>query len=158
MTMASNASDSVPFLICRCGSLLCALALEHVMESMRPLPVSPVPAMPSFLLGLAIIRGSATPVVHVALLMGEAEPVAPTRFVSMKMGARTAAFAVDSVVGIRALKRELVQEIPILLQKVESGGVAAITLLDTELLLVLESARIIPEGVWDALAEQESPA
>jgi len=46
------------YLLCRIGSRIGALALKDVRETMRPLPIEPLVGTPSFVLGLAIIRGS----------------------------------------------------------------------------------------------------
>jgi len=49
--------DCASSLLVATGSVTCAIPIEHVSETMRPLPVEPIGAVPSFLLGLAIIRG-----------------------------------------------------------------------------------------------------
>ncbi len=155
--MGVPASPSNTFLICRGGSELCALPIEHVVETMRPLPIKAIPDMPSFMLGVAIIRGDPTPVVHVANLLDGVAERSPTRFVSIKLGARPLAFALDSVIGIRTLGMEVLSDIPLLLQAVDSNRVAAIGILDTELLLVLRSARLVPSAVWSTLDQQAQP-
>lgn len=154
MTMAGFPSAASAYLVCRSGPRLCALPIEQVVETMRPLPTSPLAAMPPFLMGAAIIRGAVVPVVNLARLMGDAETVPPSRFVTIALEARTVAFAVECVVGVRILKTQTVDDIPLLLQAVDTGCVAAITVLDAELLLLLQSARLIPDSVWDALNSQ----
>jgi purine-binding chemotaxis protein CheW len=149
--MAGHLATSDAFLVCRSGTRLCALPLENVVETMRPLPVNPIPTMPPFLMGVAIIRGAVSPVVNVARLVDDTSDTLPTRFVTLKLGTHTVAFAVDDVLGIRALNADLVEGIPLLLHAVENSNVAAITVLDAELLLVLQSARVIPEDVWETL-------
>jgi len=155
MTMSSDVSNASGFLICRCGSQLCAFSLEHVIESMRPLPVSAIPDMPPFLLGVAIIRGALTPVVQLSQLIGAKASMLSTRFVTMATGTRITAFAVDSVIGVHLLDLALVLPITILSTQVESSNIAAITLLDSELLLVLQNSRIINDEVWNALTCQD---
>jgi len=156
--MADSASPSCTFLICRSGAELCALPVEHVVETMRPLPTQPIPDMPPYMLGVAIIRGAPTPVVHVAKLLGQEAQKRPTRFVSIKLGVRCMAFAVEDVVGIRTLDTAVMADIPLLLQAVDSNHVTAISILDAELLLVLQSARLIPSSVWAALDQKVLPA
>lgn len=156
--MAVPPSPSNAFLICRSGSRLCALPIEHVVETMRPLPTKTIPDMPSFMLGLAIIRGANAPVVHVASLMDDMANTPITRFVTIKLGTRIVAFAVDGVMGMRTLDAEAMAEVPLLLQTVDSSRIAAISILDAELLLVLQSARMVPDAVWTALDRQALPA
>lgn len=153
--MAELETSAHVYLVCRSGARLCALPIEQVQETMRPLPTSPVPAMPPFMVGAAIVRGAVAPVVNLALLLGEAQSGLPARFVSIALGARTVVFAVEHVIGVRTLQTQTVNDIPLLLQAVDAGSVAAITILDAELLLLLQSARLIPDSVWTALDRRE---
>lgn len=155
MAELSTPTPSHVYLVCRSGPRLCALPIEQVQETMRPLPTSPLPAMPAFMVGAAIVRGAVAPVVNLALLMGEAGGGLPARFVAIALGARTVVLAVEHVIGVRTLKTQTVNEIPLLVQAVDAGSVAAITILDAELLLLLQSARLIPDSVWTALDSRE---
>jgi len=118
---------------------------------MRPLALETLPDMPHFLLGVSIIRGAAVPVVSAAKLAGGAAATPPTRYVTLKLGERRVALAVESVIGVRVLPLGSLEEIPPLLRELDGNAVAAITTLDAELLLVLQGARLIPEQVWDAI-------
>jgi purine-binding chemotaxis protein CheW len=131
-------------LICRVRKRLCALPLEHVIETLRPLPIEPVAGAPSIVLGLAVIRGIPLPVVDAGRLFGEEESQ-PERFVTLVVGARRIALAVDSVLGVRAVMQDSLHALPPLLREADDGVVTAIGLLDAELLLVLRTARLLPE-------------
>jgi purine-binding chemotaxis protein CheW len=131
-------------LICRVQTRLCALPLEHVVELLRPLPVEPVAGAPPFVLGLAVIRGAPLPVVDSARLLG-ADDARAGRFVTVNAGNRRVALAVDGVLGVRAIALESLHALPPLLHEADSGVIAAIGLLDAELLLVLRSARLLPD-------------
>ncbi|HVV85259.1 MAG TPA: chemotaxis protein CheW [Kofleriaceae bacterium] len=128
-------------LVFRAAGRLCALPLEHVVETMRPLPVEPVAGAPAAVLGAAMVRGEPTPVVDVAMLIDEAAG-ARRRFVSARAGRRRVALAVEEVVGVRALPAA--RELPPLFAE---GGdrLAAIARLDGELLRVLNAARLLPD-------------
>lgn len=149
--MVSDRSTLASFLICRSAPRLCALPLEHVAETMRALPIEPMPGMPPFLLGVSIIRGAVVPVVNLARLLGATANVQAARYVTLRLGDRQVAFAVERVIGVRELAAESIEDIPPLLCEADAGVVAAIATLDAELLLVLQAARLIPESVWDAL-------
>jgi purine-binding chemotaxis protein CheW len=145
-------SESSAFLLCLVGPTLWALPIEHVIETMRPLTTVELAGTPPFVSGVAVVRGQPIPVLDVSRLLA---PV-PTpsqrvtaRFVTVRIGARRAALAVDAVVGIRALEEG--SGMPPLLGKVGAGAVSAIRALDAELLLVLESARMVPDVVWTAI-------
>jgi purine-binding chemotaxis protein CheW len=138
--------------LCRVGSVVCALPAEHVSETMRPLPVEPLAGMPPFIAGLAIVRGVPIPVVDLARLLGGSDPLRATRFVTIRIGDRHAAMAVDSVLGVRAVRADALHELPPLLGGAGADAVDAVGTLDANLVLVLRSARIVPPVVWEALA------
>jgi purine-binding chemotaxis protein CheW len=144
-------------LLCRVQSRLCALPLECVLETMRPLPIEPLSGAPQFVRGLAIIRGEPVPVVDTARLLGT-EETRPARFVAVKAGARRVALAVDSVLGVRSIPAGSLQELPSLLGDAAADIVSAIGILDAELLLVLHSARLVPEEVWARLDADGAPS
>ena len=144
------------FLLCRIGSRIGALTLDDVREVMRPLPIEPLGGAPPFVLGLAILRGSPTPVIDAARLLGPVGLPSPARFVSLRLGERTAALAVDAVLDVRSLAAGTIADIPPLLREAAAGVTSAIGALDTKLLLVLEAARLVPESIWGAI-ELSSP-
>jgi purine-binding chemotaxis protein CheW len=152
----TGAEEDERFLLCRIGSRVGALTLKDVREVMRPLPIEPLAGMPPFVLGLAIVRGFPTPVIDAGRLLGPIGLPSPARFVSLKLGDRTAALAVDAVLDVRSLAARAVAEIPPLLREAGADLVSAIGALDTELLLVLEAARLVPESIWGAI-ELSSP-
>ena len=128
------------------------MPIGDVAETMRPLPIEPFASMPAFVLGVAVIRGRPTPVVDAGALVG-APAERPTRFVTIKTGARTCALAVDSVIGIGDLATGSLEALPALLDR-SNGAVSAIGAVDAELLVVLESMRIVPAAAWEAIARQ----
>ena len=137
-------------LVCRVQGRLCALPLGHVIETMRPLPTVVVAGTPPFVRGLAVIRGTPLPVLDVASLLGEAD-ASPGRFVTLTVGLRHVALAVDSVLGVRAIPPGSLRRLPPLLHEAGSEVVASIGLLDAELLLVLQSSRLLAEDAWEVL-------
>jgi purine-binding chemotaxis protein CheW len=139
------------WLVCRTGSRLCALQLQHVTETMRPLAHELVPGLPPFVLGLSVIRGSPTPVVDAARLLGETSAAEGGRWVTIRVGGRAVALAVDAVVGIRSLGPAAVVGLPPLLRDDATEVVDALGTLDAELLVLLRSARIVPPSVWAVL-------
>jgi len=153
-----RADENDRFLLCCIGSRIGALALRDVRETMRPLPVEALAGAPPFVLGLATIRGFPTPVVDVSRLLGPTESsFAPTlapslaRFVSLELGERTAALAVDAVLGVRSVPSGVLSNIPPLLQEACASVVSVVGSLDARLLLVLETARLVPDSTWSAM-------
>jgi purine-binding chemotaxis protein CheW len=133
---------------------LCALPLTHVLESMRPLPVTALAAMPDFVLGAALVRGVPTVVLDAGRLTGARDAGAPTRLVLLRTAKGRAALAVEAVLGPREIPPDMQAQLPPLLR--DAAVIGELARLDGELLLVLEPARLLAE-VPDALLA-EAPA
>jgi purine-binding chemotaxis protein CheW len=144
-------------LLCRARARLCALPLLHVVETMRPLQIDRLAGMPEFVLGLSMIRGESTLVVDCATLLGDGRAANPGRFVTLRTGERTVALAVEEVLGITDLSAAL-RDLPPLLRDASHEVIAAIGTLDAELLLVLNSAQLVPHAVWQAFDARMSSA
>jgi purine-binding chemotaxis protein CheW len=136
----------LPVLICRIGALNCALSLSQIVETMRPLPVRPMPGMPPFVTGLARVRGEPVLVVDGATLLGEAGAV-PARFVTLRLAARRLVLAVTAVVGIRSLDAGQLHALPPLLKEAPGHVVSAIGARDAEFLYLLDTAWLLPDAV-----------
>jgi purine-binding chemotaxis protein CheW len=145
-------TDRHAVLIVQIGTLRCALPLSCAIETLRPLPLQPVANTPEFVVGACVIRGEALPVVDLAQLLGAAS-AGPARFVVARAGARKVALAVDAVIGTEHVLPEAMASVPPLLAGARSEAIAALGTLDSELLLVLETARIVPHEVWTSIAE-----
>jgi purine-binding chemotaxis protein CheW len=148
----SEASRDTVLLV-RAGGRACALPLAHVIETLRPLPTTPCDGVPPFVLGAAVVRGAAVPVVKLDLFLG-AGPSAATRFVLVRCGARAAALAVDAVSGVASLAG-IEQDATPLLGAGAEGAVEALGALDGELVVLLRAARIVPEDAWRSIAGRE---
>ena len=145
------------FLLCRIGSCIGALAVKDVRETMRPLPIEPLSGAPPFVLGLAIVRGSPIPVIDAGRLLGSSAS-SPARFISLKLEERAAALAVDAVLDIRSLPKGILVDTPPLLREADRRLVSVIGALDAKLLVVLETARLVPDSIWSSIKLQEAPA
>jgi purine-binding chemotaxis protein CheW len=138
-------------LVFRAGALLCALRLDEVVETMRPLAVQPLAGTPAFVRGISIMRGLPCPVIDVArLLGGDDAPVA--RFIAVGTERGAIAFATGPVLGIRPTVTATDRHHTRLLGVVPARLVAAIGTVDTEPLIQLQSMRMVPDEVWAAAA------
>lgn len=135
---------------------MCAVPLRHVIETMRPLPTEAISGMPSFVLGVAIIRGIPTPVVDLNTVLGVSSERRGDRFVTVRVGNRQVALLVSSVLGIRDLDSlAAAQEMPPLLQGASQDVIERIGTLDERFLIVLQDGWKFPEEVWHAVTAQE---
>jgi purine-binding chemotaxis protein CheW len=148
-------NHSTAALLVRVSSGVCALPLAEVIETMRPLPVSPLSGVSDFVSGVALIRGVPMPVVDLGSLLGTDGQTTSARFVTLRSGGRTIAIAVQSVIGVAELDGNLAS-IPPLLKSARTDAVEAIGSLDAELLLTLQAAKLVPESVWAAIGKVEA--
>jgi purine-binding chemotaxis protein CheW len=146
------------YLLCRIGRRVCALPIEHAGETMRPLPVEPMAGTPGFVRGAALIRGVPTPVVDLCAILGGAAAGAAQRFVTLRLGERSAALLVDEVIGVRRLAAAALAELPPLLAEGPEAAVAWLGAIDGALLLVLQAGRMVPDAVWEALDRRAGAA
>lgn len=161
MATSGGTCGAKRLLLCRAGAKVCGLPLQHVLETMRPLPVEPFAQMPPFVLGVAVIRGRPTPVIDTRQLLGSPSQRPPQRYVTLGFGehvARIAAFALDSVLGVRDVDAKTLSALPGLLGVAGSDLIQAFGALDSELLLVLEHARVLPDAAWQMLEQEPRSA
>jgi purine-binding chemotaxis protein CheW len=148
------AGDKTKFsLLFRAGTVLCAFPAECVIETMRPPPLKVLSGTPHFVTGMAIVRGAPLPVIAVTRLFGHEEK-RPARLVIARVATRRVGFAVDQVVGIRALAAEMLERLPPLLRDASHDAIADIGTLDGELMVVLQAARVVPAEIF-AIVEKE---
>jgi purine-binding chemotaxis protein CheW len=138
------------WLLCRAGTILGALPIEHVVEIMRPLPIEQITGAPEYVRGLSVIRGAPVPVIDVGLLLGGAI-TSCTRLVAIKAATRTIALAVDEVIGITGIAADALGQLPPLLRDAATDAIAAIGALDSELIVFLRTGRLVPEDVFARL-------
>lgn len=141
------------YLLCRSGDAVVAMPCDRAREVMRPLAVVELPDAPSYVLGIATIRGLPTLVIDACNLLGHVPSHAqsqPTRFVVLRIPDRSIAIAFEEVLGTGYVSAARLHALPPLAGEARQRltGIAA---LDEELYLVLETSRLIPQDVWDRL-------
>jgi purine-binding chemotaxis protein CheW len=139
-------------IVFRAREQLCAVPVAQVRETMRPLPVTFLADMPGFVLGFSRIRDAATPVVDAGALLGMDSPAAATRFLILRIADRSIALAVEAVLGVHGVLRESLQGLPPLLRDSSGDLVSSIATLDKEFLLMLRTARLLPDSLQRAFA------
>ena len=148
---AGAALDAAEFaitswLLCRASSHHLALPMQHVVETMRTLPIQTVRSTPAIVRGLCVIRGEPTPVIDAAMLFDD-RACHGERLVTVRTGKRTVALAIDAVIGVRAIATRDLRQMPPIMGDVQS--IAAAKILDDELVFFLNAARVVPEDVFD---------
>lgn len=148
--------DRQPHLLVRAAGQLCAVPLAPISEVLRMPAIRPIAGAPATVRGLAILRGAPTPVIDLGILLGGAP--ASERLVALRLGARAAAVSVDAVIGVRMLDGWLVQDLPALVRNLEGDLIERIAVADAELLLLLQTACLVPEAVWQIVGESSAVA
>ncbi len=134
-------------LVVEAGGLRAGLPLHQVREIMRPLPIAELAAAPPFVLGVSVIRGESVPVVDLGAMIGRSEPGESFgRFASLLVEGRPIALAVSAVSGILELEPSECAALPPLLRGAAGEAVEELALRDAALLLVLRTARLVPNG------------
>ncbi len=137
-------------LVCRVAARLCALPLSSVIETMRALPIEPIAGAPEFIAGFALVRGEAVPVVDATRLLG-GQPGPARRFVTVRGARSVIAIAVEAVLAVRELGGDGLAAVTPLAGAIASDVIAAIGTLDAQLLVVLETAHLVPDSVLAAV-------
>jgi purine-binding chemotaxis protein CheW len=145
--------DRHSVVLVRARSWLCAFRVEDAIEMMRPLPVQSVVGAPAFVRGLAIVRGMPLPVLDLAAILGAETTDCAGKFLAVRAGPSPVVLAVDEVVGISHLSLSSLQDVP-LLREALPDHVQKLGVLDGHLLAVLETARLLPDDLRQALARQ----
>jgi purine-binding chemotaxis protein CheW len=143
-------------LVFRAGPLLCALRLDEVLETMRPMETLPLAGTPSFVLGISVLRGVPTPVLDVSRLL-RGGPEDPQRYITVRTERGPVAMATGEIVGIRSVHPESAGGHPALLGGASSRLVAGVDTVGVEPLLLLQSMRAVPDEVWEAAAAAGVP-
>jgi purine-binding chemotaxis protein CheW len=125
---------------------------------MRPLPIETIAGVPSFVLGLSVVRGTPVPVVDLEAVVGEGRMRSIARFVALQLGERRVALAVGAVIGMRDVDGARMIELPPLLRDARTDTVEAIGVLDAELLVVLRASRLLPDEIWQKLSTHDTPS
>ncbi len=108
---------------------------------MRALPIERVAGVPSFVLGVSVVRGEPCPVVNAAALLG-GDARSGARLVSLRVAERSVALRVDAVLGTRSVPDAVLGSVAPLLSG--APGRDALGALDGQLLEILDLARLLP--------------
>jgi chemotaxis signal transduction protein len=98
---------------------------------------------------LARVRGAAIPVFDLRLFLGASSGTEAQRWVSVSIEGRGVALAVDEVLDVRELGSLPLAQMPPLLAA-GAPAIEALASLDSQLLVLLQAARLLP--VLDGLA------
>ncbi|GAB2574573.1 hypothetical protein Aab01nite_15490 [Paractinoplanes abujensis] len=153
----SDEGAGVVSLVFRAGPLLCALRLDEVIETMRPLETRALAGTPAFVRGITVLRGVPTPVIDVSRLLGGGTAEAE-RYLAVRTERGAVALATGEVLGIRAVEAEPTGGHPALLGGGNTRLVAGVGTMGTEPLLLLQSMRAVPDEVWEAAAAAGVPS
>jgi purine-binding chemotaxis protein CheW len=136
-------------LVFRAGPLFCALPLDEVAETMRPLPTRPLAGTPPYVRGLTILRGAPAPVIDVTrLLTGMAGET--VRYLAVRAGRGPVACATGPVLGVRRVEVEPPDGPAVRFTGVARALIAGVGTVGTDPLLLLRGIHAVPDEVWEA--------
>jgi purine-binding chemotaxis protein CheW len=144
-----SAAEAVPEieLFCfRTGELHFGFASENVLQVIRPLPLTALPKVPTFILGVCAHRGEVLPVLGLLrfLSKGEEHIGSKTRFVIAVSGKYIAAIVADAVIGMRRYRLAQIDRVPLGSSESEGhlAGVVRTNRVD-ETILILDAAKLL---------------
>lgn len=141
-------------LLMQVRGMTCAVPITAVVEVMRPPVLQPIEGMAPGIVGVAVVRGQAVPVVDLgAVLVGGSSPPAQ-RLVIVRVEGRTVALAVEHVQGVGRPDEADWAGLPPLLQGAARDAVAGLAVRDQGLLALLSATRLLT----DAQADNARPA
>ena len=149
-------AGGVTSLVFRAGALLCALPLDEVIETMRPLATRPLAGTPPYVRGISVMRGVPTPVIDVSRLL-RGDQGEPERYVAVRTERGPVALATGPILGIRDTTADIGRGHPALLGGGSKSFIAGVGTIDAEPLLLLQSMRAVPDEVWEAAAATSVP-
>ncbi len=152
MSALPSATERLQVLVVCARTRMCAIRISHVGETMRPLPIAALVGAPPYVLGLAMIRAVATPVVDLGAVLEETSPACLTRFLTLNVATRRIALAVDRVVGVQFLTAAALRPLPAQLHSGAGQRIEAVGSLDEQLLFLIEPAHLVPEPLWATLS------
>jgi chemotaxis signal transduction protein len=88
----------IPLLVAKVASAVCAIPIEHVVETMRPMAIED---------GMGMHRGDPVRIIDAAAMLGEQS--APKRCVIVRVGSGRAGLLVDEVLGVRRVESDEVR-------------------------------------------------
>ncbi|SDS22974.1 chemotaxis protein CheW [Actinoplanes derwentensis] len=147
--VAQAVDAGVLALLFRAGPLYCALPLDEVVETMRPLATRPLAGPPPYVRGLTIVRGTPSPVIDVTRLLtgitGQIE-----RYVAVQAGRGMIVCATGPVIGVQEVQVEPPEGPAALLTGAAKALIAGVGTIGTEPLILLRSIQAVPDEVWEA--------
>ncbi len=142
-------------LLVRSGVRICALPIERVVETLRPLAIEPLTDLPAIVRGVAVVRGQPVPVVELERFLSGTSSERVRRWVVLRLGTRRLVLTVDDVVAVAEIGGDRPGP---LLASACGAAVESLAAVDRELLLFLDASRVVPEGAWRVLAAAEQRA
>jgi purine-binding chemotaxis protein CheW len=99
--------EAEAFIVVEAAGRSVRLPRDTVLELVEAVPWSPLPRAPAGLLGIAVLRDEALPLLSLATLLGSPAPGTPGGFAVIDPWGARALLAVDRVVGLRLHRRDV---------------------------------------------------
>jgi len=138
--VARTSSDIEKFLTAYVGEEAYGIGVECIRQIIRTLPVTPIPSTPSYVLGVANVRGKVTPIVSLRAKLGlpEAEPGRWSCIVVVETSRGLTGIQVERVSEVVSLETDRIQAFPELHTTFDRAMVRGALHRDDGLFLVLD--------------------
>jgi purine-binding chemotaxis protein CheW len=150
-----KASDVVELILFRLGDEEFSAAIDQVREVITKGPIAPIPNSPSFIRGVANVRGEVTLIVDLRAYFGM--PVAPEvqsrHIVITRQEHGLFGLMVDEVTAVLRTARSEIKAAPESLAKVENDHTKGVLTLESRLVILLDLVELLSDENFAALAE-----
>jgi len=133
----------------------CAVDVLRIAEVLQPVPVTPLPAAPSFIEGLIELRGRFLPVIDLRKRFGADAPSeqASSKYIVAPIHGASVALIVDDVSGVERIPADLIQPPPNLAAgRIAPPFVSGVVRWNDRVLMVLDLDAILTVEERAALA------
>lgn len=127
-----------------------AFPITQVQEILTLPPIVPLPRTPSFVRGVANLRGTIIPVVDLRDRLG-LPPKAPdesTRLVVVRTGPKTAGFIVDTVTDVLDILPDALSELPAVAGRVSRDVLTGIGRVGDQVFLVVRTETLLEDAPY----------
>lgn len=145
--MGTESATARQLVVAKVGDVLCGIDIDAVHEIIPTQEITSMPRSPRNMLGVTNVRGSVIPVVDLRACLGyiPTEFANDTRIVLVSYDDSKIGLVVDAVAEVITLEEDVFQKIGVNIGN--SGYLRAVARLDDRLILNIDHARVVEEGL-----------
>jgi purine-binding chemotaxis protein CheW len=151
------AVTTIQFVGFRLAEVDYAFEIRRIQEIILPPPITRVPQLPDWIVGLINLRGSVIPVVSLRqrFALPERSNDDETRIIVLNVGSRTVGVVVDGVSRVMKIQPDQIQSPPVTIDAIERAALQGVARLEDRLIVILDVDKLLNSEIW-AIADLPS--